>query len=182
MEKLNIRLALQSDLTKVAQIYDLAGDFSSGEENIVGWKKGVYPTIQTAQSAFEKKELYIATLSDEIVGSFIINSQQDPVYYTLTWSIDAPIDKVLVIHTFLVSRHFTGKNIGKDMLTYILKKAEQDYFSTIRLDTYEKNSPAIKLYECLGFCFVGKVNLGIENEFPGYQYFNCYDIVIKSIM
>lgn len=180
MDKLDIRLALQSDLQKITQLYDMAGNFSCGRPNLVGWKKGVYPTLQTAKMAFEKNTLYVATFSQEVVGSFIINSEQEQAYSLLKWSIDAPPDKVLVIHTFLVNHNFTGNNIGKSMISYIVKKAILESFLTIRLDTYEKNIPAITLYESQNFCFVGKVNLGIEDKFPGYRYFCCYDILIDA--
>ena len=46
------------------------------------------------------------------------------------------------------------------MLEYILAHAAQAQVRAIRLDVYEKNMPAIRLYEKLGFQYMDTVDLG----------------------
>ncbi|XAM46318.1 hypothetical protein TPDSL_28260 [Terrisporobacter petrolearius] len=43
----------------------------------------------------------------------------------------------------------------------------------LRLDVYEKNLPAIKLYEKFGFKYIDTVDLGLENY--GLKWFRLYE-------
>ena len=59
-------------------------------------------------------------------------------------------------------------------MEFILSYAAQQGIKAVRLDVYEKNTPAIRLYEKLGFGYVDTVDLGYGeyglDRFRLYQY------------
>ena len=70
-----------------------------------------------------------------------------------------------------------GIGTGKSYLN--VKEAEfakKSGIKTIRLDVYEKNIPAIKLYEKNGFIYTGTVDLGLGNY--GLKWFRLYEKII----
>lgn len=46
------------------------------------------------------------------------------------------------------------------MLEFVLDYAAGENMKAVRLDVYEKNTPAIRLYEQMGFGYVDTVDLG----------------------
>ena len=69
-----------------------------------------------------------------------------------------------------------GKGIGNALLDYSIEFAKNSGIKTIRLDVYEKNIPAIKLYEKNGFIYTGTVDLGLGNY--GLKWFRLYEKII----
>ncbi len=49
-------------------------------------------------------------------------------------------------------------------------------FKSIRLDVYEKNLPAIKLYEKYGFQYIDTVDLGLDQY--GLNWFYLYEKIL----
>ena len=78
------------------------------------------------------------------------------------------------------SKGLLDKNIreiaGRPLLAYSIEFAKNSGIKTIRLDVYEKNIPAIKLYEKNGFIYTGTVDLGLGNY--GLKWFRLYEKII----
>ena len=54
-----IRKANREDIASVVKIYDAILDDEEAGNRRIGWVRGVYPTLRTAEEAFEKGTLFV---------------------------------------------------------------------------------------------------------------------------
>lgn len=155
---MEFRLERESELEKVAKVYERILDEEEAGRVAIGWERGVYPTLETARSAFLKGELYVALIDGEIVASAIINSMQVDVYEEGEWQYDAEDEKVLVLHTLTVDPRAEGKGIGREFVGFYEKLAVEKEKPYLRLDTNAKNTRARKMYKSLGYKEIGIVD------------------------
>ena len=158
--EVQIRKATQRDLAAVVQLYEALLDYLQAGVNYPGWKKDIYPTQQDAETALQKGQLYVAQSGEVLAGTIVLNHVQEDAYQIMHWGCDAPPDKVLVLHTFAVHPSFAGKGVGTALMQFAEAKAKDDGLQTIRLDVYEGNKPAIRLYEKQNFRRVGTADMG----------------------
>ena len=94
-----IRIAKESDLPAVAAVYEAILDHEDATGlHYTGWKRGAYPTADTARSIFNAGTLYVGVDEDGTVwGSMNLNGVQLPEYKNGGWSIPAEDDQVAVI-------------------------------------------------------------------------------------
>ena len=62
------------------------------------------------------------------------------------------------------------------MMAYAVNWAKAQRCRAIHLDTYEKNIPAKRLYESLGFRFCGKIDLGYAAW--GRAWYDAYELIL----
>lgn len=173
---LNIRVARIQDLENIGRLYDRVTTALEQGTNFPGWKKGVYPCTKTAEIALQKNSLYCTLFDDQIAGSFVLSQTVELAYEQISWSFPSDYSKIMVVHTFVVDPAFSGKGIGKQQLSFIINHATSLGLHSIRLDTYEKNLPAIRLYESCGFQFMGKIDLGRGEQ--GLHWYNGYEKIL----
>ena len=78
---------------------------------------------------------------------FVCNSNDKPIGTCFLWKA---YDKINTIHWYKIIKEYEGKGIGRALLSYILKKAnENDY--PIYLHTHAGCNRAIKIYSYFGF-------------------------------
>lgn len=155
---MKFRLAQESELQKVVEIYERILDDEEAGHTVIGWERGVYPTFETARSAFLKEELYVALLEGAIVASAIINTTQVDVYEKGSWQYDVEEEKVFVLHTLTVDPLAGGKGIGRAFVDFYEKLAIERGRPYLRLDTNAKNARARKMYKTLGYEEIGIVD------------------------
>lgn len=146
--------------------------------NYPGWKKEVYPVREDAEAGVESGTLYTAKLHGRIVGSIILNQEPEKEPERGSWLTDVPDSEVYVIHTYAVHPAYTGRGIGRALLGFAERKAEEDGVKSIRLDVYEKNEPAIQLYEKCGYRYIDTVDLGLSCY--GLNRFRLYEKVMQD--
>ncbi len=175
----NICLAVKDDVNEVANLYDVANEYYQKRVNYSGWEKGIYPVIDDAKSAFDEECLYVVRMAGkdkndgEIVASIVLNSTYDDAYHDVKWNIRLDSADVLVIHTLVVHPEYRKYGIAKKLIDFAHEIAIKQSKKAIILDTYEKNLPAINLYEQCGFNYVGQVDLGLSQY--GRDWFNAYE-------
>ena len=49
---MKFRLAQESEVQKVVEIYERIFDDEEAGHTVIGWERGVYPTFETAQSGY----------------------------------------------------------------------------------------------------------------------------------
>ena len=64
-------------------------------------------------------------------------------------------------------------------MDYAVFVGEQRSAKAIRLDVYEENIPAIRLYEKCGFKDMGLVDLGLE-EIYGLKWYRVFEKVLEE--
>jgi GNAT superfamily N-acetyltransferase len=148
-----IRKAKASDIDKIALIYEGINDLEEAGKLSTGWIRGVYPTRETAKRAAEKDEMFVyEDENGDVAASAVINNFQDGVYEKCkNWSVKAPKDKIMVIHTLTVDQKCASKGVGRAFIEFYEKYAKEKGCVALRLDTNEKNERARAFYNKLGY-------------------------------
>ena len=152
-----IRLATNSDIVAITQIYDEIHTQEEKGITTTGWVRYVYPTRKTAEDAISLQEMYVLEDGGEIVAAAKINQEQMPQYSVADWTIPAKPEDVLVLHTLVVSPRVAKKGYGKAFIAFYNSLAKQRGCTVLRIDTNERNQVARKLYASVGFKEIGIV-------------------------
>lgn len=171
---MEIRKGTLEDIDEVATLYDELNDYLNSHINYPGWKKGIYPIRENAVQGIIENNLFVAVEKGRIVGTVILRHQPEEGYSLANWHSNLEYNDIFVVYTFAVHPCFMRQGIGKKIMKFILDYAVHMNMKAIRLDVYEKNIPAIRLYESLGFQYIDTVDLGYGmyglNWYKLYQY------------
>lgn len=173
---MDIRLGREEDIDVLEQLYDDVNDYLAATTNYTGWRKGIYPAREDAEEGVKEGCLFVAVEKDEVVGSMILKHKQEAAYMAATWQEVLEDQEVLGIYTFVVNPKYLQCGIGKRMLEFASQYAREIQVRALRLDVYEKNIPAIKLYEKCGFKYIDTVSLGLEQY--GLDWFKLYEKLV----
>ncbi len=174
--QVTIEQGAQSDITPLARLYDELNDHLAAGKNYPGWIKGVYPTRENAEKGVVNEGLYVARVGDAIAGSMILSHEPEPAYHGAPWGINVPYSEVFVITTFVVHPAFSGLGIGTRLLAFAAEHGKEQGIKALRLDVYEHNLPAIRLYEKNGFAYIATVDLGLGEY--GLDHFKLYERIL----
>ena len=163
-----IRKANETDLKRISEIYLSIIKKEAVEGGQTEWKENVYPTYDTAKLALKRNDIYVYEENGSILATAIINHIQMDSYKDGGWKLDAPDDKILVIHTLAVDPAFAKRGIGKKFIEFYENLAREMHISSLRLDTNEKNYSARAFYKKLGYEEVNIVNTTF-NGIPNYH-------------
>lgn len=169
---MKLQKANQQDVAYVADLYDRSCAQLEANTNYPLWKRGVYPSEATAIKSFEAGDLFIFTKDNERVGCVVLNQIGAPAYNEGDWQLQEA--NPVMIHG--LAKDFLHKVSGTELVTCIINWAKTEGYDSIRLDAVTQNTPAIALYEKLGFQRVGKVDLQLD--FPWVKWFYLYELVL----
>jgi ribosomal-protein-alanine N-acetyltransferase len=96
-----------------------------------------------------RKTFYVIKSQNEIVGYCIYYVKPDLSFYG--------IRKKAIIYSLAISKNFRRKGFAKRLLKETIKEMEINNISSIFLYVDVKNSPAINLYEKIGFQILREV-------------------------
>ena len=164
------------DIEEIGRLYDDLCDYLSANGNYPGWIKGFYPIRDTAADGVRTDTLFVAKCNDRIVGTAILNGIPETGYEHANWTIKTDYSDVYVVHTLAVHPDYLKYGVGKFLLQSGIDYAKARGFKALRLDVNDKNEPAIRLYEALGFQYVGTVDLGLGKY--GLDWFKLYELVL----
>lgn len=133
----------------------------------------MYPIREDAIAGIDDNNLYIARKDNKIVGSIIVNHKPEKGYDSAKWQFDGEYNLIYVIHTFVVHPDHTNSGIGTRLMDFAESLGIQNQIKAVRLDVYEKNIPAIKLYEQCGYQYIATVDLGLGRF--GLDWFRLYE-------
>lgn len=171
-----IELGREKDIDELEQLYNDTNDYLASNINYPGWLKGVYPIREDAVKGVLNKSLYLARLDGKIIGTVILSHEQEPAYQKVTWKCDVNEAKILVIYTFVVHPNYLNNGVGKSLLEFACELGKSKQVESLRLDVYEKNVPAINLYEKCGFEYIDTVDLGYGKY--GLDWYKVYEKLI----
>lgn len=161
-----IRKAKTADIDSVAKIYDKIHDEEEKGLLTTGWKRGIYPTVKTANAAIERDDLFVLEENGQILGAAIFNKQQVDVYEKGNWRYKGQDSEIMVMHTLVIAPDYSNMGYGRIFEQYYEDYARQNNCSILRIDTNEKNSRARAFYKALGYLEAGCVPCvfnGLEN-------------------
>ena len=168
-----IRLAAAADLPAIEAIYNAILDREEAGPVYTNWQRGKYPTIDTARQVLEAGTLYVGKDGGMIWGAVNLNGIQLPEYDLIPWKISAEREQVGVIHTLSIHPAMRGRGYAREMVAFCERESRRQGKTVIRLDTWEGNLPANRLYPSLGYSFAGAA----EFFFQGFihEILNCYE-------
>lgn len=161
------------DIDEIERLYDSLNDSLAKGINYPGWKKGIYPIRENAVHGIKDNCLYVARYDGNIVGSIILNHEPENGYHEATWGIEEDYDNIFVIHTLVVHPDYLHLGVGKELINFSFELGREVHITSIRLDVYYKNIPAIGLYERSGFQYISTVDLGLGHY--GLDWFCLYE-------
>ncbi|MGM9532571.1 GNAT family N-acetyltransferase [Intestinibacter sp.] len=158
-----IRKATQSDIDQIVEIYNEI--FTEDEKGApqVGWKRGIYPTRETAEKSLAIGELFVEEDNGKVVSAGRINQDQAIEYKDANWEFDALDSDVMVLHTLVVSPSAPKKGYGSNFVHFYEDFARKNNCKFLRLDTMVTNKNARAFYKKLGYNEVGFV----DSDFNG---------------
>lgn len=157
---MEIRKGTPEDVAAVASLYDTLNSYLEENTNYPGWKKGIYPTEEDASQAIEENTLFVAEDGSRMIGTVILNHKPEQGYEQADWNNDLDYSEILVVHTFAVHPAYLRQGICRNMMHWISDYAAGTGIKAVRLDVYEKNIPAIRMYEAAGFEYIATADLG----------------------
>ena len=110
---MNIRRATEADVPAIAAIYDAIHTREEAGLTTIGWKRGVYPTAETAMDSVQKGTMYV--IEDDnghVLSAAKIDQNQGEEYARARWKHATPPERVLVMHTLVVDPAHEGHGLG----------------------------------------------------------------------
>jgi GNAT superfamily N-acetyltransferase len=133
-----------------------------------------YPTRKILQNDLKNGTMYIMVEEGKFIGLCALTENEEPQYIEMDWE-----DKnanALEIHRIAVHPSWQKKGIAKKLFDFAEEHAEKNGYSSMRLDTYCKNSRMIKIIKQRGY----KQRPG-EIFFPPLTLpFFCYEKIFMS--
>ena len=163
-----VRKATPADLDAIAAIYDHIHTNEEAGLTTVGWIRHIYPTRKSAEEAIAKGEMFVLEADGGVAAAAKINQEQVPEYANARWEYPAPDEKVMVLHTLVVSPKAKGKGYGSRFVDFYETYAREKGCPYLRMDTNERNLAARALYQKLGYREVGIVSC-VFNGIPGVR-------------
>ncbi|MBE6821725.1 MAG: GNAT family N-acetyltransferase [Ruminococcaceae bacterium] len=168
-----IEPGIPADTNELERLYDMLNESLSRGVNYPGWKKGLYPIRETAETGIRKHTLFVARTQGRIAGTVILNHEPESAYAGANWTIEAEDKEVFVVHTLAVHPDFQQAGVGRALIEFSKQLAQQKGMKAVRLDVRSGNLPALRLYESCGFRYVQTVDLGLN--LPGLVWFDLYE-------
>ena len=170
---MSIRPAVAADLDGITAIYDAILDREEAGPAYTTWQRGKYPTVDTARQALEAGTLYVGEEDGFLWGVVNPNGIQLPEYDAIPWAIPAERNQVAVIHTLCIHPARAGRGLARRMVAFCEEETRRQGKAVMRLDTWEGNLPANRMYPVLGYRYAGAA----EFFFQGFirEILNCYE-------
>lgn len=159
-----IRKATNEDISAVAALYERAIDYEDTHVKYTSWKKGIYPTADTAKLGVKNQSLYVLELDAKILGAVILDNRQPPEYKNVPWASELKYNEVLVIHTLCVDPLHVGTGIGTALVDFAKQLARECECKAIRLNTTHRNLIATRLYLKSGFYVTSKKEILLNGQ------------------
>lgn len=137
---MNIRRATEADVPAIAAIYDAIHTREEAGLTTIGWKRGVYPTAETAMDSVQKGTMYV--IEDDnghVLSAAKIDQNQGEEYARAQWKHATPPERVLVMHTLVVDPAHEGHGLGHNFIHFYEERARSLGCLALRMDTNMRN-------------------------------------------
>ena len=146
-----IRKADPRDLEAVTALYEEIHSAEEAGQISTGWKRGIYPSRDSALAALARQDLYVLEEGGRILGSAVINQIQVDVYAGAPWKHTVPDSRVCVLHTLTISPSAFGQGHARSFLAFYESLARQSGCPELRIDTNAVNQTARAMYRRHGY-------------------------------
>lgn len=168
MQGFIIEKALLQDLNIILKITEDALKFMKAM-NVNQWDKN-YPNEKVFRMDIEKEELYICKKNNEILGFICINESFEPDFLKQINFNKNYDEKTFYLHRLAVKESSKKQGVAQELLNFCEKFAKEQRKTSLRADTYSKNTPMNSLFKKLKWEFSGKFYIqNYENPFLAYE-------------
>lgn len=180
-----IEKATVKDIDELEKMYYDVTEHLENTINYPAWINGLYPTRATFEDAVSKDTMYVAReeagggCGSRIMAGMVLKSEEEPEFNGVEWQVEADAAETYALCTLAVALDCGGRGIAEKMVRFALDLAARNGKKAVRLDVTAINTPAIKLYEKLGFKYIGEMDEGEEyaKEY-GERIFYLYEKLI----
>ena len=154
---MNIRLAEKKDIDRIMQIIADARE-SIGRLGIDQWQYG-YPTRDIVKEDVMLERSFVVEVDGSIVATFALMMNGEPTYkkiYCGAWIGDG---EYLALHRIAIDSKKRGQGIAEKIIAFLVEYANENNYSSIRVDTHTGNIPMRKMLEKNGFEYCGTIHL-----------------------
>lgn len=148
---LKYRKATFDDLEEIWNIVGNSIDVME-ENNIFQWDD-LYPLKEDFQKDIVKNQLYLGLANDQIAVLYVLNQECDKEYENGDWKFKE--EEFYIVHRLCVNPDFQNRGIARHTLLHIEKQLKSKGIYVIRLDVFQNNPYAIRLYDSLGYSKAG---------------------------
>ncbi len=131
-----------------------------------------YPDVTAFENDIKRNELYVLEVEGEVKGSIVISTLMDEEYIPIKWYTDNKNN--IYVHRLAIHPDFQGKGNAQQLMDFAEQFANQNNYSSIRLDTFSQNKRNQKFYELRGYKRLGEIYFPKQSEYP----FDCYELVL----
>lgn len=165
-----IRKGTLSDIGKIILVTKACAKHMVSK-NIFQWNE-FYPNEAAFKKDIESDEFYVLEIENKIIGCITISTLMDQEYIPISWL--TPNNNNIYIHRLAVHPDFQGKGYAQQLMNFAENYAKENYFISVRLDTFSQNKRNLKFYENRGYKKLGNVYFPKQSEHP----FKCYELVL----
>ena len=164
---MTIRLAEKKDIDRIMQIIADARE-SIGRLGIDQWQYG-YPTRDIVKEDIMLGRSYVVVENNEIFATFALMLHGEPTYkkiYCGAWISDG---EYLALHRIAIESSHRGQGIAEKIVAFLSDYANENGYSSVRVDTHQGNLPMRKMLEKNGFEYCGTIHLLDGQERVAYE-------------
>ena len=164
---MTIRHAEKKDIDRIMQIIADARE-SIGRLGIDQWQYG-YPTRDIVKEDIMLERGFVVLQNDEICATFALMFHGEPTYkkiYCGAWISDG---EYLALHRIAINSTYRGQGIAEEIINFLVIHANENGYSSIRVDTHHGNIPMRKMLEKNGFEYCGTIRLLDGQERVAYE-------------
>ena len=173
---MTFRQADMDEFDRVRGFYWALIDVMEGGRFDPGWRKGIYPSDAELGRSLSRRELYVLEEGGRIIAAVIINNECNPGYEGLPWRVDAPAERVFMLHALGVAPDRQGQGVAGRVVSECLAAAREKGAECVRLDVLGGNEPAERLYLGAGFRFVAAKPMFYEDT--GWTEYRMFEYVL----
>ena len=157
---IDIRLAEAGEIDKIYNFYEAVCKELEGAKYSPLWQIGYYPCIDDIENHINNKNMYIAVIDGIIASAMATVNHGDHSS----------------LHLLAVHSDFHNQHLGRLMMNKLFEISKERKNSKVILDVVKGNLPAEKLYQKMGFDYIGEKTEYIERV--GNVDFNIYEYKI----
>jgi GNAT superfamily N-acetyltransferase len=154
---MTIRLAEKKDIDRIMQIIADARE-SIGRLGIDQWQYG-YPTRDIVKEDITLERGFVVENEGEICATLALMLHGEPTYkkiYCGAWISDG---EYLALHRIAIESKYRGRGIAEKIVEFLSEYANENGYSSVRVDTHQGNIPMRKMLEKNGFEYCGTIHL-----------------------
>lgn len=172
MSEIKYRICNLEDLNRLYDFYNLIIDNQKHDKYTPMWTKDVYPTKQDLLNHIKNNKFYIYEIDNKIIASLAFQIGEEEMYEDMGWSITKDVS---VIHLLAVNPKHRNKGYAKSLLLKVINE-NKNKIKAVHLDVMLTNLSASKLYESVGFKYIGQKEVYYEDT--GKIVANLYEYII----